>query len=158
MKSMTSGTKTTDTWSDDNLKYRFELLFGKAPRYPMELDDYLNHLDGLDIEVPFSFTSLIIIREQYATLKELIFPVKGSRIWTVLDNAHEEIVVFADPLLKGKNSLWFCRSTSNEDDTRSVSSIWMTRWGNKKQGMIISSSLTSSQTVISVPGNWFATK
>ncbi len=121
----------------------------------MPLDDYLYHLGDVNSEVPFSFSSLVLVREKLPALKELIFPSKASDVWRLLDTSHNEVLAFTDPLIKGKNSMFFCWSSSDQEDLDQLRSSVQMRWGSHKQGLITSDSPTKNSRVIAVPGNWF---
>lgn len=155
---MKSTIREDNQWTELQLKYRLELLFGKARSHEQPLDDYLNYLDLMNLDVPFSFNSLILIRYQFPVLKELIFPGNKSQMWPLLDQETDETIVFMDPLLKGNKAVFFCHVAQSEDETRDVINHWK-KWGEGRQGMIVSDSPASSQrTVVAVPGSWFAVK
>lgn len=152
--------KKTDCWQDDQLVYRIGTVFRKAPTYPMPLWEYMSWLDSLNLEVPFSFSSLFIVKDKLSVIKELVLPKKDSSLWPILDHAEpEETVLMADPLLGGRLSLFFCHSVVGEEKMSSLCARWFSRWGTGKQGMLVSESPNRrGRYSIAVPGTWFAQK
>lgn len=146
-------------WSEDQLVYRLGTCLPKAPKYPMSLVEYTDWIDNQDgLHLPFLLGEVIMVREAVPFLVELMITKrKPSLVWEKLSVVQEgEIIMFADPMLQGSESLFFCRTFDDQESMLACARVELLTRGEGMRGLSMASVPGLSKYVLSIPGSWYS--
>lgn len=154
---------------------RLGSVFGKAPKHDMSWDDYLEYLDeNMDrssvlAAMVSGLYNLQPYRKPEAVIGHFCFGVKKNPyLEAFIESFEEDPMVFFDPALKGRRSVYLARVEDSRQAAESLISELLRspeKGGHPKvkSGMIVTQSgLTQEMTedgkvLVAVPALWFLT-